>query len=372
MKKKFKKFGMIGLIIPTLLIAACNSEGSSASADSKKMIASSGLPAGHAWEVGFYDPVLETVTEQTDGKVTFEKYTSGELVTLGEEYNALQQGTIDVALSLLTPYDPKRFPLSEVSMLPVLESDAKMASIAMQNMMNSEEEIMDGKTFYELEFTDNKLVAFAVPITEPYLIATVGAKFDSLNDFTEKIRLRSSSRVHDILSANLGVTPLTMSVADSYDALSRNALDGVISNIPDWERYGFNDMIKYSITGANLGHFPSFMALTIETWESLPEETRDAFKKVADEKLVPGVDKQVNEGKVAFKNFTSNGGKVVSIEELNPEVSDYINIAMTKTWTDWIKNLEKNNLPGKKVALMWRDKLVEAGGKVPKEIEEMK
>ncbi|WP_077212081.1 TRAP transporter substrate-binding protein [Bacillus dakarensis] len=345
-----------------------SSSSSSSSGENVNFRASSGVSDKHFWDRGFFQPLIDRVEEETNGGVTFDKFTAGELVGLGTEYDALRQGTIDVAFTFMAPYDPQRFPYTEVVMLPLLESDAHIAATAMSNMMKSDREIQDGKTYYELEFAEKGLVAFANPPTEPYVLSTTEQTFESVDDFNNKIRMRTASRVHEILSENLGITSLSMPITDAYDSLSRNALDGIFYNIPDWQAFGFDELIKHTIVGANLGHFVGHTAMTQETWDSLPKETQDIFTNAAEELIFNGAELAMSETKLNEESNLEKGGQFTHLDELNPEVSERIQKAMVDTWMDWIENLEGQGIAGKEMAMLWRDMLVEAGAKLPEEI----
>ena len=352
-----------------------NSNGNSSSEAKQtemRLRASSGISAEHSWQIGFFNPFMERIEKESDGAVSFEVFTSGELVSLGTEFDALRQGQIDVALTFMAPYDPQRFPYSEVTMLPLLKSDAKIASTAMQAVMKSDRAIADGKSYYQLEFEDKGLVAFANPLTEPYVMATTEAKLEKVEDFTESIRLRSPSRVHEILAANLGLTSISMPVTDAYDALSRNALDGMFHSVPDWISFGVDELLKHTIEGVNLGHFLGHTAMTKETWDKLSPEVQESMKKAADEIIMDGAEVWIAGTVKGKESNISKGGEFTSFRDLDPAVQDHINKAMVDTWFAWIENLESQNLAGKEMALLWRDAVVEAGGEVPQEIMDLK
>src|SRR5699024_9828791 len=124
------------------------------------LIVSSGLSDQHVNYRGHFEPVINQVEDESDGRASFTIYTSGELVSLGDELHALEQGTIDVALTHMTPYDSTNFPYSEVVLLPTSDTDVHIVTEAFSNLMKSEREIADDKTYYELEFEDKGLVAF--------------------------------------------------------------------------------------------------------------------------------------------------------------------------------------------------------------------
>ncbi len=360
-----------------LFLSGCGGEATSTDSsnsgneEKKKSIhlrASSGVSDKHFWDRGFFQPLVDRVTEETAGDVTFDKFTAGELVALGTEYDALTSGQIDVALTFMAPYDPQRFPYTEVVMLPLLESDAHIAATAMSNMMKSDREVKDGKTYYQLEFGDKKLVAFANPPTEPYVISTTKHTFESVNDFNKQVRMRTASRVHEILAANLGITSLSMPITEAYDGLSRNALDGLFYNIPDWKAMGLDELVKHTIVGANLGHFVGHTVMTQETWDSFPQETQDVFRTAAEEIIFDGANLTKDEREENEQSNKDKGGEITHLDDLNPEVAVHLEKAMVDTWMDWIESLEGQGLAGKEMAKLWRDMLVDAGAKLPEEI----
>ncbi|KGR77897.1 TRAP transporter substrate-binding protein [Ureibacillus manganicus] len=333
--------------------------------------ASSGVPDKHFWYRGMFKPLTDSVTEDTNGQITFDVFNAGELVSLGNEYDALLSGQIDIALTLMPPYDPARFPYTEAVMLPLLSSDAEIAQKAFANVMISDRELKDGKTYYELEFGDKGLVAFANPPTEPYVFSTTKTNFESVSDFTASIRIRTASRVHEILSKELGITGQSLPISDAYDALSRNALDGIFYNAPDWIAFGLDEVIKYTITGANFGHFVGHTAMTEETWNKLTPEVQEIFKKNALEAAIGGATLTKSETKQNIDSNIAKGGKIIEFDQLNPEVKTLIEEAIVNSWVQWIDNLEAQGHAGREMAILWRDELVKAGATLPQEIMDL-
>jgi TRAP-type C4-dicarboxylate transport system substrate-binding protein len=368
MKKISKILASTVMASSLILLSACGGGASNTSGAEKiSLKASSGLSTEHGW-FAFFNPWMEEVSETN--KVNFDVFSSGELVPASKEYDALRSGTIDVAIPFLPIYDPGRFPLTEVTMLPILESDTKIASIAFANMMQSDREVADGKTYYELEYSDNDLVAFPISTTQEYAISTTGFDFKNVSDF-KKVRLRTPSRVHEILAKKLGVNTVTMPAAEMFDALSRGAFEGSFYSIADWTGYGFQDLFKYTLEGLNFGHFSAAIAMTTKTWEKLPKEVQDSMTKSAEANLVPSAEEWMKRAEENIKNNKEQGGKFVNVNDLDPSIKEYAEKAMVETWQEWIEELEKEGKPGKAMAILWRDMLIEAGGKVPAAIEEL-
>ncbi|HZW67413.1 MAG TPA: TRAP transporter substrate-binding protein DctP [Pseudogracilibacillus sp.] len=374
-------YGILLMVITVIVLAACGSSdtssgdadtsgngGGESSGKAKTLKASSGVTDEHFWDRGFFSPLIEGVEEGSDGEVKFDKFVAGELVELGNELEALQSGSIDVALTLMGPYDPQRFPYTEVVMLPTLGSDAESVTTAISNLMQSDVEINDGKTFYEIEFEDKGLVAFPNAATEPYVISTTKQKFESKDDFKQGLRLRTASRVHEILADILGITGQTMPITDSYDALSRNALDGIIYNAPDWTAFGFDELIKHTITDVNLGHFVGYTAVTQETWDSFSPELQALFEETAYDVVHAAATLTKGETDENVEANIEKGGELTAFDDLSPELQEHLAGAVVETWMQWIEILEKDGHAGTEIAKLWRDLLVDAGATLPQEI----
>ncbi|OLO36373.1 hypothetical protein BTR23_16010 [Alkalihalophilus pseudofirmus] len=348
-----------------------DSEGSNQSEETIVLRASSGLPAHHVWLESYLYSWMERVEEDSNGRLQFELYTGGELVPLGGELDALNAGTIDVALPVMHLYDPGRFPLSEITMIPLTDSGAEIVNNAYYNLVYGDHELQDGKTFYELEFEPQGLKVWAVNAGDPYTLATTGKRFETPEDFNN-IRIRAGARVSEMFLNNVGAASITMPQTESYDALSRGALDGNLLCICDWDGWGFQDLFAYSLEGANIGHYTAVFGMTEEKWNSLPSDIQEILESAAKElqlaeptvaRMVEAdqINRDLVEGKVEFE----------TLDDLNDETREHIMQAMEKTWFDWIEMVDEQGSPGKEVAKLWRDLIIEAGGDVPDKIKEI-
>jgi len=357
-----KIIGFTFLIV--LMLSACSDGGE------ETYTASTGYPSTDGSVATFSEPLLEKVEEESD-EVEFDIFTGGELFDSDESLEALESNSIDIEMVLSPTLDSKRFPYSSVVGLPLLESDASIAAEAIQNLMESDEEIKDGKTYKELEFEDKDLFALPIHPTETYLISTTKQKFESADDFSKSIRLRASSDVHENFISNLGMTPEALPAPEIYDALSRGSIDGVLLNIPDWSSYGVDELANYTITGLSLGHFPVFFAMEQETWDSFPDNVQDLMIEEGNDLIKSGPGVYEEEVKEVLPEYEDEGGELVEFDTLDQEVQDKINEAILDTWIEWIEDLESRDHGGKNMALLWRDLIVEAGGEVPDEIMDL-
>ncbi|MBM4761433.1 TRAP transporter substrate-binding protein DctP [Bacillus sp. B15-48] len=368
-RKKFGFIHFISAVLFALLLTGCGSESTGSSEEQQfKFRITSGIPSLHPWHIGMFEPWVEQIEAESEGAISFDVFVGGELVPFGNEYDALRGGTVDMAFTIAGLYDPQRFPYTEVVQLPLLESNSTIASTAMYNLMNSDEVLKDGKTYYEIEFADKGIVAFPNPLTDPYVFGTKDVEFNRVEDFTRDIRLRSSSRITEILIDNLNATAITMPATDAYDSLSRNALDGLFYEIPGWNVFGYDELLTYAIDGIYFGHGTTHTGMTEETWNRIPEEYQEMIKKATDENIFAAAEYQQSLEEEAREIFIGNGGRFVHFNDLDPGVQEHFNHAFVQTWFDWIENLENEGHAGKKMAILWRDAILDAGGKVPQEI----
>lgn len=371
-----KLLSLLLLFTFVFVLGACeeSSSESGATASSGEKVnlrISSGLPDTHQWMIGYFNPMLEEMKEKLGDQLDYTLFTSGELVATREELEALNSGTIDVAIPIHPIYDAERFPLAEVTMLPILNSDVSIATTAFENLLNSEEELKDGMSYRELVYEKNGLKVFPMVSTQPYKISTTKKEIKSADDL-KGLKLRSGARVHDLFVNNIGASPISLPFTDLYDGLSKGTLDGSLLAIPDWSSYGIESLFKYTIEGINLGHYSALTAMTMEKWNSIPPEVQVAFEETTKSELQTGIDNWLKVNDEVIKTSTEEGGKFVNLTDLDSDLQKTLNSAIEKTWLQWIDDVESQGYPAKEVAIMWRDLLIDAGGAVPESIMNIK
>lgn len=384
MKKMKAYICLLLALLMALSLIACGGNSSDASSPSTPiegntgteinpihLTASTGLPGVMYYNEWYFQPLLEYVNEATGGAVTYDIFTDGELVPLTAEYDGIRQGQIDIALSLTAMYDPGRFPLcSSVAMLPVISATPRQCSMASLAMFQSDR-LLDGKTYYDREFTDNGIVGWISPaFGGQYFAMRKGLSINNISDFTG-LRMRSSATSVELTLKALGSVPVSMSAMDIYDALSRGALDGIVFP-PDWESYGMGELLG-DVIDANMGvaSTTSWVSVTQETWDSWPEEVQNAFNEGFEKCYVEAIEGTELTAQKNRDAVTNNGGRLLTIADLPEDVQDFISECYASTWYAWIDETEANGHPGKETAILWRDCMVDAGIEVPEAIMDL-
>lgn len=373
-----KRLGVLIMLALALILAACSggdqggqSSDEATGGDDQEQIVlrlTTGLSPTDANTAAFTHPWMEMVEERTNGKVKFEPYFSQELVPMGEEINALRDGIVDVAGPVLPSYEPARYPLSDVTLLPLAYSNAKIASLAFADLVKSDVELKDGKTFVDFDYGQYNMKALPVQPIAEYTIGVVDHEFKTV-DSLKNLRLRSSGRAHEIFITNLGSTPVSMPFSEEFEALSRGVIDGTVRAVSDYGPYGFDQLLTNALSGVYMGHFPFITLISMDKWESLPEDVRTVMEEAAYELAESDLKLEIQEESI--EKAKEKGIKFTDFSELDPEAQALIEEAAVKTWKEWIDSKEKEGAPGLAAARLWRDMIVKHGGKVYDSVEEL-
>src|SRR5699024_9835004 len=142
------------------------------------------------------------------------------LVRAGEELESLRAGTIDIAIPMYDVYDVSRFPFAEIPLLPTKTSSLAVNAEAISLMSNNDEPYSDGKTHKERLYGDQGLVSWALAVSESYTIGSVGEPIKNLDDL-HSMQLRVPSNIHEIFTNNIGASPISISINETFDAFNR-------------------------------------------------------------------------------------------------------------------------------------------------------
>ncbi|MGI5911847.1 MAG: TRAP transporter substrate-binding protein [Syntrophomonadaceae bacterium] len=371
-----KRYFLVLCLVLAMVLAGCSNQSSNGPTDENdgtennepiRLTASSYTPPKHAYTLGFHDHFLDRVEEATQGKVKFDRYYGAELVPWAGEITALEAGTTDLTLSSLRSYHPDLFPMADIATLPVMGGNAIIFTKAWIDLLESDVELKDGKTYYELEISDHGFHALPLPAMDNYVISAAKKELKNPRDFKGLI-LRAGFRPHEIFIKNLGSTPVTMPAGELYDALSRGTIDGMPFGVADWPSYGFGDILKYTIQGLELGTYTGENLMTIEKWESLPQDVRDAMTKIAHDQALKGAQYFLDILGPTIEEAKANGAVFVQFKDLPAETQELLNNAVAKTWRDWIDKVTEEGAPGLECARLWRDLVVKHGASVPEEV----
>ncbi|MFD1708948.1 TRAP transporter substrate-binding protein [Siminovitchia sediminis] len=209
----------------------------------------------------------EELESRTDGQVKVEMFFGGTLLEASNMFEGVANGTADIGLTATT-YEPKRFPLLEISDLPSGYPNSEVASQVVHDLIQE----YPPEALEEFKI----ITAFA---TEPSYIQSV-EPIASLEDLSRK-QLRISGGLTPIME-KLGAAPVGMSQNEVPEALQTGVIEGNISSREVLKDLKLAESIKH-VTDYPLT-ITSFVAvMNKDKWESLPEDVQKVIEDLSSE-----------------------------------------------------------------------------------------
>jgi TRAP-type C4-dicarboxylate transport system substrate-binding protein len=154
-------------------------------------------------------------------------------------------------------------------------------------------------------------------------------------DHLKGLKLKTGGGIYDQIARRYGIISVSMPAAETYEAMQRGVVEGMLMNFPSARSYRYNEIIKYITNGARLGGYPGAEIINEKTWEKLPQVIQKGILQAADEvaKRWGGYWDQMH----------------IEIYPIKPEERAKWDAPLKGLEEEWIKEAEKKNLPGRKV-----------------------
>ena len=195
------------------------------------------------------------VEEQTGGKIKFNYYTGGTLLTGPAVYQGIVDGVADIGYSAIH-YTPGRFPVTEVITSTLGWPSAWVGAHVAMEFYNK---------YKPAEWDDVKVLW--IQANMPKVLATK-KPVRTLADLKGLI-IRAAGSAGDIITA-LGGTPSSMQTSEMADAISKGTLDGAYLPYETLKTYKTADVAKFVTTCWQVGSTDCFYLVM----------NKDAYKKL--------------------------------------------------------------------------------------------
>ncbi|MBU1314535.1 MAG: TRAP transporter substrate-binding protein DctP [Alphaproteobacteria bacterium] len=280
--------------------------------------------------------LVDEFEKRTGGKHTIQMFWGGAVAAVGETPEALASGVGDMG-DIVTPYFPDRFPLNNAIgfFIPQpLDSDGVAKAM------------VDWHAAYPQfgeELANDNLHAFSFRALESYGLLCK-EPVSSLADLKGK-RIRSYGFAYPALIEAMGATPVSITTSDTYEALERSIVDCAPIGPALARGFKYDEVAKHYIEipfGASFGHL---LAINIDTYKAMDEETRGVLDQLGKDYIVEyGRMLSEDEGRV---RELWNGDLGVTVtpfpaEELSAIVADP---KVQAVRAEWREKAEAANLP---------------------------
>jgi TRAP-type C4-dicarboxylate transport system substrate-binding protein len=203
------------------------------------------------------------VEKRTGGKVAVQTFPGSTLLNPKTMFDGVVSGTADIGC-LAMSYQPGRFPVSEAVDQPIGFASAKVASLALLDLIEK---------YKPKEFAQVKIVTlFTCPPAN--IMTRVPVK--SLKDL-KGMELRVGGTQADIIKV-LGGIPIAMPQSDTPEALQRGVVKGHVSSMEVLKDFNYAAYTA-NATIANLWVVTFSVIMNQSKWDSLPANV----KKVIDD-----------------------------------------------------------------------------------------
>ncbi len=260
------------------------------------------------------------IEKRTNGRVKVTMFPGGTLTPGDKCYDGVVKGLSHVGMSVFS-YTVGKFPLLEVIDLPLGYKSGAVAT-AVTNEFYAK---------FKPKELDEVKVMFLMGIA-PSRIHTK-KPVNKLEDL-KGMKIRATGTVARIAAA-LGATPVAMPMPDTYDALSRGVVEGVICPIEALEGWRLGEVVKYTTQNTSTTNsIAQFVVMNKGTWNSLPADVQNIIEKI-NEEWIPKMGALWDEiDKSGLEFVNKRGHKIISfpaeeqerwMKAVRPLLDDYVN-----------------------------------------------
>ena len=238
----------------------------------------------HNTVVNGFKPWMKEVQKKTDGKVKIDYFDPNTLCPHMETWASVVSGGVDIGTNYC-PFNPGKFPLTEVMELPLIVPSAEAGSLVTWELYNKYPE-------WQESFKDATLLWQWTSAT--YQLHTKDKMVRTLEDLKGLRIIGWSPGIIKAIKL-LGASAIEMTGMDTYLALERGMADGVFCPLAPIKSYKISDSVKYT-TVIDMMVGPFWGAINTPLWNSIPEDIQKVFRETSGENMARICGKTLDEG----------------------------------------------------------------------------
>lgn len=256
-------------------------------AEPTKLIFASPAPAPTPVHAAVMEGWAQKVTADSDGTLEVELVTGGTMASHGQVLDRVSMGVVQIGWDI-QGYYPGKFPKTEVVALPFGFDTAENGTVALNALLEDgviASEYQDIKVLNLFTFP-NGYVLSSKPIAS--IAGMKGLKVSGINPTRQAI------------ASAVGSVPVSLSIVDWYQGLSRGTIDAVIESYSAVPPFRLSEVTDHFVE-LPLGGNAAFMFMNQSVFDGLP----DAAKAAIEANSGPEFDRQMG----AFWDGAANFGK---------------------------------------------------------------
>jgi TRAP-type C4-dicarboxylate transport system substrate-binding protein len=315
----------------TAIIAAAIAGAAPASAETVLRY-SNWVPATHPIVTKVIQPWGEELKAATEGRVSVEV-----VPALGPppgHFDLVANEVADMAFGV-HGYTPGRFTLTQIGELPLTHNHAVVNSLAYWNtyqkfMMDADEH--EGVRLLGL-WTNG-----------PYQLTMKGSLLTSI-DAVEGKKIRVPGPVVEKVTTTLGMVPISSSMTDSYEQVSRGVIDGMFQQLETVYNFNLTEHLTHvSIVPGGFAHSSQFVVMSDAAYDALSDADKAAVDELSGEALVRRFAEMWQAEEDAALGKLEEGGTV--FHELSPELQAEVAEALQFIRDEWVEAANAKGIDG--------------------------
>jgi len=303
-----------------------------AQSETIKLRFSNFLPAQHpqnkvqsAW--------AEKIGKLTNGKVNIKMFSGGALGKPTTQFMSLKKGVSDIAF-VVPSYTPGEFPLTSFIDLPFIFESGEKASKVLWKVYEK---------YLRDEYKD--VVTLWMYTTEPGMFHTTKKQVKTLEDL-KGLKLHTTGATSANAMTKLGAVPMMGNIMEWYESMERGVSDGVQVPMNTMPGFRFQEVVHYH-TMTNFAVASFLVAMNKKAFNKLPA---DVQKVIMD-------NSGLEMAAISGKTYDKIGEFGIGMAKKAGNTFYYLPSEERKRWVEktlpvseeWVKNMGKKGLPGKKV-----------------------
>lgn len=316
-----------GLVLACLAVFCLG--GTAAAADKVTLRYSNFFPPTHI-QSQLAEAWCKEVEKRTEGRVTIE-YFPGQTLTKGTAcYDGVVNGLSDLGFSLL-PYTPGRFPVMEVTDLPIGHTNGRAATAVINEVY---------QTLKPKELDDTKVMYLHAH--GPGLLFTRKKAVHKMEDL-KGLKIRGHGTSIKIIEA-LGGTPVGQPMPELYQLLQKGVVDGALYPMEVNDGWKMAEVVEYGTQCYSAAYSSGFfVVMNKDKWASLSKADQEAIEKINQE-WIPKHGEAWDASDQKGRDLMEKQKRTLIV--LTPEESARWGAAVKPVLEEWVKKTAEKGLDG--------------------------
>lgn len=301
------------------------------------------MPPTHTSATDGVEVWMHEVEKRTNGKVKFDYFPSGQLISAEQMVSSIGSDTVDIGVFVAASAAPAEMPLSEIPQVPGFESsNLRVVDAAYQ-------ELLRGPLSQEWEASGIHPIMSQVNGGYEFLVQ--GEPRQTLADWRGKT-VRTAGGVFDFAVKGLGASAVNIPGPEQYEAMQRGTVDSSINSIESVPTYDFDEVSDAVTLNAPLGAVAQAMGINQNTYADLPEDVRSAMDEATEVAMKSHQDALESDREDAINSTKDH----LNFYELSRESLDELQPVLEKAQKDWLSQREG----GAELLPVWEKALAKA------------